>query len=167
MSESLKKSGVIERICGVASAIAILAMVVIIASEIVARSVFGYSFQVADEYGGYLIAIFTVLSLAICQSQNAFHRVEIVQERLSPRMQAMTRFFFDLVCLALCVILIWQFSRLFMRSLQSGAVAPTLTQTPLWIPHLFLPIGMIALLLPLMRSTIGHFRLAFRNPEEK
>lgn len=155
--------GVVEHAAELLSSLCIVAMVVIVAAEVVARNAFGFSFQVSDEYGGYLIAVVSVLSLAPCQARHAFHRVELVQARLGPRVQAGSRFVFDLVSIAFALVVAWQFLRLFLQSWRSGDVAPTLIETPYWVPQLFLPLGALALLVPLVRACVGHFRTAFRG----
>ena len=155
--------GVVERVTELLSCLAIVAMVVIVAAEVVARNAFGFSFQVSDEYGGYLIAVVSVLSLAPCQARHAFHRVDLVQGRLGPRVQAGSRFMFDLMCIAFVLVVAWQFLRLFLQSWRSGDVAPTLLETPYWVPQLFMPLGAVALLMPLGRACAGHFRAAFRG----
>ena len=44
-----------------------------------------FSFEIADELGGYMLVVMTFVSLSVCQVNNAFHRVELIQARLSPR----------------------------------------------------------------------------------
>ena len=160
------RMGLVARISEVMSGVAILMMVIIVASEVIARNLFGFSFQISDEYGGYLIAIVSVLSLSSCQERHAFHRVEIVQSRLGPRARAATRSFFDLTAIGLALVMAWQFLRLSVQSWYSGDVAPTLIQTPYWIPQMFMPLGAFALLISLVGSCFRHIRVALGQKEE-
>ncbi len=65
----------------------LLTMIVMIGAEVIARTVFGTSLQVTDEVGGYLLVALTFLSMSVAESHGAFHRVELVQMRLSPSLR--------------------------------------------------------------------------------
>jgi TRAP-type C4-dicarboxylate transport system permease small subunit len=84
--------------------------------------------------------------------------VQFVQARLSPRMQALSHPLFDLLSLLFCVVLVWQLTRFVMASYRSEDVAPTLLATPLWIPQLFMPLGIVAATVSLLRSAWGNWR---------
>ena len=59
-------------------------MLVVVAVDIVTRSLFNFSFEISDELGGYLLVVIAFVSLPVCQASDSFHRVELVQSRLSP-----------------------------------------------------------------------------------
>ena len=62
----------------------LVAMIVLIGAEAIARNVFGTSLQVTDEVGGYLLVALTFLSMSVAEAHGAFHRVELIQSKLSP-----------------------------------------------------------------------------------
>ncbi|WNC93522.1 TRAP transporter small permease [Paraburkholderia sp. FT54] len=130
----------------------ILAMIGIIGTELVTRNLFGFSFQLSDEFGGYLLAALAFFSLSVCQSHGYFHRVDFVQARLSELGQAVSMVIFDLLSLAFSVILFWQMFLLEHGSWQSGELASTILMTPLWIPQIALPIGAAALCIAVAKS---------------
>src|SRR3978361_2393086 len=85
-----------EAIC----ALFLIAMIVLIGAEAVARNVFATSLQVTDEIGGYLLVAMTFLSMSVAEAHGAFHRVELVQMRLSRSARIVSQIVFDLMSLA-------------------------------------------------------------------
>ena len=137
-------------------AIGVMAFVVIM--EIITRNLFGFSFEMSEELGGYIIVGITFLSLPVCQVYRSYHHVQFIQSRLSPRLRAMSHLLFDLLSLGFCGVLIWQLTRFELQSWRSGDVAPTLLATPLWIPRLLMPIGSVAVAVSLLRSAALNLR---------
>jgi len=147
--------GPVEWTCTVLSEAALLVMLVLIAVDIVTRSFFNFSFEVSDEVGGYLLVVICFLSLSACHVNGSFHQVEFVQARLSPQARTISQLIFDLLSLAACGLLAWQFVRLEMSSWRFGDVAPTYLATPQWLPRLPMAIGMLALCFSLCRTIIA------------
>jgi len=137
-----------EALCG----LFLLAMIVMIAAEAIARNVFGTSLQVTDEVGGYLLVALTFLSMSVAESHGAFHRVELVQARLSRAGRVASQLVFDLMALAASALVTWQLVRLALNSWRAEDVAPTPLGTPLWLPQTSMGIGMALLCLALLRS---------------
>ncbi|MFT2520739.1 TRAP transporter small permease subunit, partial [Escherichia coli] len=76
-----------------------LVMLAVIGTDIFTRWAFNFSFQISDEIGGYMLATITFLSLSVCQVNDSFHHVEILQARLSERGRALSALLFDLLTL--------------------------------------------------------------------
>ena len=152
--------GLLERACEIACGLCLLATVALVAAEAVCRNLLGFSLQVSDELGGYLLVAVGFLSLPVAQVSGAFHHVELVQARLGPRGRLALLLFFDAAVLGASAVLAWQLVRLEMTTWRSEDVAPTLLATPLWIPRLAMPVGMVLLCLSILRSAI--WRLRFR-----
>ena len=143
------------------SSLALVAMIVLIGIEAVVRNLFGGSLEVVDEIGGYLLVIVTFLGMSVAESHGAFHRVELVQARMGPRARLALQIVFDACALAASVLVTWQLARLAINAWNSGDVAPTPLQTPLWLPQMFMGIGMALLCIALLRSALAkvrHFR---------
>ena len=68
----------IERVSLWTSAFCMIGMVLLILAEVVLRGVFNSTTEHSDELVGYLLVGLSFLSLALCQSRGAFHRVEMV-----------------------------------------------------------------------------------------
>src|SRR5262245_33747409 len=150
--------GPVEWTCNVASEIALLVMLVLVAVDIVTRALFNFSFEVSDEVGGYMLVVISFLSLSACHVHGSFHQVEFVQARLSPRARSISQLTFGLLSLAAAVLLAWQFIRLELSSWRFGDVAPTYLATPQWLPKLPMALGMIALAFSLCRTIIAEAR---------
>jgi len=135
-------------------------MVAIVILEIITRNVFGFSFQISDELGGYAIAAISFFGLAVCQTDDTFHHVELLQNRLSPRARAISRAIFDALAAVLCVLLLWELLCTVLQSWESGDVAMTMLATPVWLPQLVMPLGMAALLSTVLKSFCRHVRIA-------
>jgi TRAP-type C4-dicarboxylate transport system permease small subunit len=145
----------IARVCEFAVAAALLAMVLIIAVDVFARSLLGFSLQMSDEMCGYLLVAATFLSVPVSLAHDGFHHVELIQARLTPRGRLISRLGFDVLALVVCTILDWQFIRLELSAWNSGAMAPSVMMTPLWIPQLSLPLGMSLVCLLLIAAIIS------------
>jgi TRAP-type C4-dicarboxylate transport system permease small subunit len=157
--------GPVERFFAVLSELVLVVMIVLIITEIVTRTAFNFSFEIIDEVGGYLLVALAFLSLPICITGGAFHRVEFVLARLSPRGRILSRLAFTAVMLVAIVVLDIYLARVALQSYEQGAVAMTRLETPFWIPQLFMPLGMTALAFTLLRRLIWDARRLARSQE--
>jgi TRAP-type transport system small permease protein len=147
-----------ENACMVACEIGIVVMAVIVLVEIVTRNVLGFSFEMSEELGGYIIVGISFLSLPVCQVYRSYHHVLFLQHRMSPRARAVSHILFDLLSLLFCVVMVWQLSRLVAASFRNEDVSMGLLQTPLWIPQSLMPLGAFIASVSLVRSLIGNVR---------
>ena len=150
--------GPVERLCKWASEAALITMLVVIGVDIATRYLLNFSFEIADELGGYMLVVMTFVSLSVCQVNDSFHHVELVQARLSPRWRAISRVIFDLLSLAFCVLLLWQLIKFEMSSWRFDDHAPTYLATPLWIPETVMIVGATMLLVMLIKAVIDDVR---------
>lgn len=148
----------LENLCMWICEIAIVAMGAIVILEIITRNLFGFSFEMSEEIGGYVIVGITFLSLPVCQVYRSYHHVQFLQSRLSPRMRALSHLVFDLLSLLFCGIVLWQLTRFVASTYRSEDVAPTLLATPLWIPQAVMPIGMLTATVSVLRAAVGNWR---------
>jgi TRAP-type C4-dicarboxylate transport system permease small subunit len=138
----------VEAICS----LSLLAMIVMIGAEAIARNAFGTSLQITDEVGGYLLVAVTFLSMSVSEAHGSFHRVELLQMRLSPAGRMISQVVFDLMSLIATALVTWQLIRLATNSWRAEDVAPTPLQTPLWLPQASMGLGMALLCLALLRT---------------
>jgi TRAP-type transport system small permease protein len=150
--------GPVERLCKYASEAALIIMLTVIGVDIFTRYLLNFSFEIADELGGYMLVVMTFVSLSVCQVNGAFHQVELVQARLSPRRRALSAACFDLLSFFFASLLLWQLIKLEFSSYRFGEKAPTYLETPLWIPRLAMAIGVAALLIAIVRTFLAHVR---------
>jgi len=148
--------GPIERACKWICEAALVFMLLVIGIDIFTRYVLNFSFEIADELGGYMLVVMTFVSLSVCQVNNAFHQVELVQARLSPRRRALSAAIFDVLAFAFSCLLLWQLIKLEMTSYRFGERAPTYLETPLWIPRMAMAVGVGVLIVSIVRTFLHH-----------
>lgn len=144
----------IERISLWLSASCLIGMTSLMLLEVILRGVFNSTTEHSDELVGYLLIGVSFLSLALCQSRGAFHRVEMVQMRLGPRGKAVSALVFDLLSFAYIALTNWYFLQFVMSSYRREAQAPTMLATPLWIPETAMVLGATLLLIVLGRAIV-------------
>lgn len=150
--------GPVELLCKWACEAALITMLVLIGADIFTRYLLNFSFEIADELGGYMLVVMTFVSLSVCQANSAFHQVELIQARLGPRGRALSAAIFDLMSFGFSGLLLWQLVRLEFSSYRFGERAPTYLETPLWIPRLAMAIGVAALCFSIVRTFLAHVR---------
>jgi TRAP-type C4-dicarboxylate transport system permease small subunit len=155
----------VDQVCEAICSLFLLAMIVMIGAEAIARNCFGTSLQITDEVGGYLLVALTFLSMSVAESNGAFHRVELVQMRLSPQARIVSQIAFELLSLAASMLVTWQLVRLALNSWHTEDVAPTPLGTPLWLPQSAMGIGMALLCLALVRTMIAKARYLRRGAQ--
>jgi TRAP-type C4-dicarboxylate transport system permease small subunit len=133
-------------------------MAILILAEVLLRGVFNSTTEHSDELVGYLLVGVSFLSLALCQSRGAFHRVEMVQMRLGPRGQALSALVFDVLSFAYIGLTNWYFVQFVLSSYRREAMASTVLATPLWIPESVMILGATMLLLALAKSIVDDVR---------
>src|ERR1700722_15384188 len=146
------KESVVERACKLACVAALITMLIVIGVDILTRSLFNFSFEISDELGGYMLVVITFVSLPVCQINDSFHHVELVQSRPSPFPRAVSHIIFDLLSLTFCALLLWQLARFEISSFRFGDRAPTYLATPLWIPQIAMRLGAAALCFSVART---------------
>jgi len=148
----------IERASLWLSAICLIGMTGLMLLEVVLRGVFNSTTEHSDELVGYLLVGVSFLSLALCQSRGAFHRVEMVQMRLGPRGKAFSALVFDSLSFAYIALTNWYFLQFVLSSYNREALAPTVLATPLWIPETVMVVGATLLMITLGRSIVRDIR---------
>jgi TRAP-type C4-dicarboxylate transport system permease small subunit len=151
-----------EGIC----AMFLLASIVLIAAEAMARNLFGTSLQITDETCGYLLVAVTFLSMPVAEAHGAFHRVELVQARLTFSARLVSQLVFDTISLVASALVTWQLYRLVYNSWRAEDVAPTPLQTPLWLPQSAMAIGMALLCYALLRTMVTKMKRLRRGHQQ-
>jgi TRAP-type C4-dicarboxylate transport system permease small subunit len=121
--------------------IATAAMVVLITSDVIARNVFKKSLLISDEVSGYLLVAMTFFGIAYGLRTGSLLRIEFILFAMPSGLRKAADVIYDLLALALTCILLYTFIHLVMSTWERHMVAPTLIETPLWIPQLAMPLG--------------------------
>ena len=151
----------LERLSLWTSAFCLVGMTLLMLAEIVLRGVFNSTTEHSDELVGYLLVGVSFLSLALCQTRGAFHRVEMVQMRLGPRGKLVSSLIFNLLSFAYIGLTDWYFLQFVMSSYRREAMASTVLATPLWIPETVMIAGATMLLLALGKAIVDDARKLF------
>ncbi len=113
----------------------LVATTLLITTEILLRSLFGRSTQVAEEYSGYLLAAMIYVGAAYTLAHKEHIRVEILRERLGARGRVWLERFALAVGLAFASLLLYAFFGLFADSLSHGSRSFMPSRTLMAVPH--------------------------------
>lgn len=158
------REGPIEKVCKLLCAAGIIVMLVVIAEDVVSRTIWNTSLEISDEIGGYMLVAVTFLGLALAKTHGAFHKTDFFQSRLPHNAQVASRVLFDLLSLGVALILLWQYFRYAETRFLSGSTAPTKLGTPQWIPAVPMVLGMAAYALAIIKSIVGNMRAFGSTP---
>ena len=120
----------------------VLAMLGLVFFEVIYRTLFGTSTLLAVEVSGYLLAALIALAQAYTFDKEGHVRISFIMDRWSPTLRLGVEVLWSVLGLAYVSLLTYFFFRYTMRSYSLGATAPTYWQTPLYIPQLFVVLGM-------------------------
>lgn len=140
------------------AAAAILAMAGITAAEVIARSFFNISFELADELGGYMLVAAVFLGLGPALAGGAMLRVEMVEQRLPAPVRRVLDILFHVMALIVSGIALFWIWQHVASSMRRETIAATWLETPLWVPQLAMPIGMALLIATLLVSLVRTLR---------
>ncbi|RCK49826.1 hypothetical protein TH25_12445 [Thalassospira profundimaris] len=145
----------------VLAGVTLVALVVLVVAEIIARSVFNTSLAVVEECVGYFVVLLMVLGAAMALRKNDLFRVSFIADVLPPALERASRAVYIFIALAVCCVFVWRTADLVASSFSRGKISQTAMETPLWIPQLALPIGFCVLAVFL----IEHLLLVLRSSD--
>ncbi|MBI4294934.1 MAG: TRAP transporter small permease [Chloroflexi bacterium] len=136
---------------GIASVIAMALMITI---HVILRYVFEVNLKFTDEYGGYLFTVIVFMGLAYCMRQEAHVYADLVVKHFPQRVRAALELVHSLAAIFLMGIYFKYAWRLWTDSVERGTRSVQVTETPMWIPQLFLWVGLSFFILELGARTI-------------
>lgn len=134
-----------EKYPRIAANIMLIGMVILVNVEIIFRNIFGFSLQLADEVASYLLVGLTFLGLADVYMSGKLMRIELIYARLRGPILSATDMLMHSTILSATSILLWYSFQFTLSSFKRGAHAGTWLNTPLWIPQILIPIGLMFL----------------------
>lgn len=150
------------------SGIGVFIMSILITIEILGRYFFGFSLLVVDEWSGYLLVMVTFLGLAYTMQSKGFLQIEFLLNRLSRRKRNLFNLFLILLALVYSFIIGWKLILYTWSNYSAGTVSVSISQTPLYIPQLFMPLGVALLILQLINEAVRSIlRLMTLPPSHK
>jgi len=145
--------------------VSIACMMTLITADVVARNVFRKSLLISDEVSGYLLVVMTFFGIAYSLRSGSLLRIEFLLFALPKRLRGLADVLYDLVALIVCLVLLRAMIRFTWITWEREAIAPTLIETPLWIPQLAMPLGMLILVIAfLLELRASVLRLLGRGP---
>ena len=136
----------------------LLAMVVMITAGTLSRYLFDYPLAFVDEYSAYLFIAMGFLGLAYTFLAGGHVTIEVVVKRLRPRTKDILEVVTSLLTLFVVGILFWFGLKLAVQSFKIHSTAPTVMQTPLWLPQSSVWLGFLILILALLLHTVKKVR---------
>lgn len=139
---------VIERCSGILVHIAmwsVFVMMVLVVVDVALRTFAGSSLLFAEEVSGYLLVSIAYLAVAEALKQGRHVRVELLTRWLPPRLQARLELILTLAALGAIIVVSWRSVIMVYRSYIRGVRIPGILMTPVYLPQIFMVIGLLAL----------------------
>lgn len=115
--------------------LALIALSLFVTAETIARKLFNFSFQGADELGGYVLAVGGALSFTVCLIERGHIRIDLIHDLLPARIQAVLNWL-SAVLLAGFGLFFAYYCMLVVRdTLSYHSTAPTAWATPMIYPQ--------------------------------
>lgn len=132
---------------GYISGLAILVSTVIIVYEVMMRYFFGRPAIWQIEISMYLLLFTAFVGSSYGLKHGAHVGIDLIVGKLASRVQKKMRIFTSLLCIALTIFVGWRAGLLWLEAYEQGWRAESLISTPLSIPYIALPLGMLLITL--------------------
>ena len=119
-----------------------LALTLLILTEIVLRSFFDRSTMIADEYSGYLYLALIFFALGYTFREGGHIRIALLTSRLNAKSQRRIDIFAGLTLLGVLAFILYRSVRMVIDAYQFEMVSETVSETPIWLTQLSMPIGL-------------------------
>ena len=120
---------------------------VIVTVETIARKVFDFSIQGADELGGYSLAVGGVISFTLALAGRNHIRVDVFQELMGTRVRAVLNWLSIVLLAFFAVTLVFVCASVIRETLAFGSTAQTPWATPLIYPQSVWYAGLVLFML--------------------
>ncbi len=145
--------------------IGLLALLILVFREVVARYFFSRPTIYSVEISEYLLIFITFLCVGWVLKENRHVRMLAIYTRLSRSSQAYMEIFSCLLIMFFCAVLIWKGTESVIIAYRGDYHSSSLVNFPLWISYSFIPYG--ALVLGLQCAVImGRHVQSLRTHEE-
>ena len=146
----------LSRIAVGVAAIILVLMSALILLEIVLRTGFSRSTHMMDEIVGYGVAAMSFLAAGYTLKERALIRMNLLIGALNPN--GMVRRSVEIFCALLGLFaggfVCYYFSVNVIRSYTRGYVSETIAEVPLWIPELFVVVGLMVFCLQMLSHLV-------------
>ncbi len=123
-------------------------------SSIITGSAIGLTIPSYADFTGFLLAASSFLALAYTLRGGGHIRVSLLTARIPGRYQHIVEFFCLVVALAITGYFSWYTVLLVLESLEYNDLSSGMVAVPLWIPQLFMLVGLLVLTLALVDDLV-------------
>ena len=127
------------------SALSLVASAIIVTEAVIVRKVFGISTVWQTEAAIFLLIFVVFVGAPFVQKNEQHLNVDLVLIHLSPRRRELTLIIVSIISCMLCGLLAVYAWPMWWEALIKNEHSESLWGPPLWIPYLFLPLGMSGL----------------------
>lgn len=137
-------------VTGYLSAVTIVITSVVVCYGVIMRYVFSSPLDWGLELSIFLLIIATFMSAGYTQLQRGHVTIEVLEHVLSARANRWRYLIGDILSLLFCVFVAWNAWEYFHEAYSDGWVTESTWAPKMWIPYLFMAVGMSALSLQLL-----------------
>jgi len=167
----------IDRVLGEISSVAIrvsclfLILIFVLTNvEILGRYLFGFSTLIAEEYVSYFLVWMAFLGYAATLRGGHFIRVQVVLDRVPPRVKDLLQGVGALLSGVLCIVLAYSLTETVRMSWIFHSVSLQVSRTPLIIPQSIMPVAIAFLALVFLSEAVRCLKSALHpsrlDPQE-
>jgi TRAP-type C4-dicarboxylate transport system permease small subunit len=144
---------------GVAGALILIAMLLIIAIGVLLRYVFNSPITWADQVATYGLVYVTFIGAPRVLALRRHVAVDILESSISPPRQRRLRVFVDVVGTIYCIVFLYLAARELVRVAAGGAEFQDAITVPQWAVYVAIPVGAALLALQFIANLLQDWRL--------
>lgn len=129
------------------AALCLVAAAIIVTEAVIVRKIFGISTIWQTEASVFLLILVVFTGAPFVQKNEHHLNVDLVVIHLSPKTRDLTIIVVSIISCILAGILAWYAWPMWWEAVVNNEHSESLWGPPLWIPYLFLPLGMTVLFL--------------------
>lgn len=145
---------ILTRATGIFAGLLILFTGFMIVYEVISRSIFNAPTEWVMEISTYCVIIAGFLGMGVTYAGKKHIHVDIFVSRFSPKTNCYIELITSFVGLFYSFIFMTEAWKMTMFSLEINNCAPTTLGTPLWIPQIAMPLGMLVLFMHIIRTIL-------------
>lgn len=112
-----------------------VALSIVVTAETLLRKFFSFSFQGADELGGYALAVGSSLAFTVALIGRSHIRIDLIHSRCGPKTQAVLNWISMALIACFGLLIVWVGREVIGDTLAYQSTAPTPWATPLIYPQ--------------------------------
>jgi TRAP-type C4-dicarboxylate transport system permease small subunit len=132
------------------SGLLLIALVLLILTEIFIRYFFDLSTMIADEYSGYLYLASIFLGLAYAFEQNAHIRINIITSKLTLKTNNIIDVIAGVITILVLLFVVYRTILFAWDAYELEMLSEAVSETPLYLTQIVMPIGTVLFVLSVL-----------------